>query len=177
MDAPEPLLARYEALWDRMLRACGTYCWNVWSLTNYDFRHYAVDDAQLLRRAGVAAVMTEYGYTLGSPEEELRRFGGNRVAALRSGVPRAWQDLDGTWHDRQWGTLELLDRTGTQGVAPWGSPAPDESPYLDLDRDRGITWAPDEAGQWDHYRDVAANLRVGNESAGVSSACQAYRSS
>ena len=177
VDAPEPLRARYDVLWDRMLRACGAYCWNVWSLTNYDFRLYAVDDALLLRQARVAAVMTEYGYTLGSPEEERQRFGGDRVAALRNGMPRAWQALDGSWHDRQWGTLELMDRTGTQGVAPWGSPAPDESPYLDLDRDRGVTWAPDEAGQWDHYRDVAANLRVGNESAGVSSACQAFRSS
>lgn len=31
-----------------------------------------------------------------------------------------------------------VNRPATQGVAPRGSPAPDDSPFLDLDRDRGI---------------------------------------
>ena len=172
----DELKARYDDEWDRMLRACASYCWNVWSLTNYDFRLYAIDDALLLREARVATVMTEYGYTLGSPEDERRRVGSSRMGVLRAGVPRHWLALDGARQDRAWGTLELLNRTGVQGIAPWGSPAPDESPWLDLDRDRGVTDAPDEAAQWDHYREIAAHLRIGNENAGASAACQAFRS-
>ena len=172
------LRPRFEEAFDRMLRACGTWCWNVWSLTNYDFRVYAVDDAMLLHRARVAAVITEQGFTLGSPEEQLERFGGDRPAAVRHGLGRPWQDLDGTWHPRHWGVAELVERAGLDGVAPWGSPNPDPGaePWLDLDRARGISDAPEGSELWHVWRETATRLEQANRNAGVSAACLAYRS-
>ncbi len=168
----------YQGLFDRALRACGTYCWNVWSLTNYDFRLYAVDDAVLLDRRGVAAVITEYGFTLGERADELQRFGGDRRTATRAGLDRPWEDLDGVWHLHQWGTLELLDRAGLDGVAPWGSPNPDPGadPWLDLDSRRGISNVPEGADLWDLWRQTGAHLESLNRAAGASAACLAYRS-
>ena len=36
----------YHRLVKRMLENCGQYCWNVWSLTAYDFNPYPLDDAK-----------------------------------------------------------------------------------------------------------------------------------
>ncbi|MCC6176936.1 MAG: hypothetical protein IT305_16625 [Chloroflexi bacterium] len=165
---------RYRELMDRMQRTCGQYCWNVWSLTDYDFRPYSLDDAMLMQRAGIATVITEYGFTLGgTPEEERARFGGDRRAAYRSGMAMRWQDVDGIWHDRQWGTFELIERAGLQGIAPWGSPAPDPSPGFDLDWQRGITDTRD-GDLWDVWSEIASRLEAGNQAHGVSNACAAY---
>ena len=166
----------YEERFDRMLRACGAYCWNVWSLTNFDFRLYSVDDGMLLDRAGVAAVITEYGFTLGTREEELKRFGGDRRIALRDGLPQAWQDLQGNWHQRYWGALELIERGGVDGIAPWGSPNPDPGtePGLDLDRLRGISEVPEGSDLWNIWREIGSRLENTNRAAGVSASCQAY---
>lgn len=172
------LAARYDALFERILRGCGQFCWNVWSLTNYDFRHYAIDDAMHLHRLGVAAVMTEYGFTLGSPDEERERFGGDRREAHRAGRPRPWQDLSGRWHPRDWGTLELVEQAGLQGIAPWGSPAPDvsASPFLDLDWQRGISLVHEGDELWQVWREIAGRLEAANEQRGISAACAAYAS-
>jgi hypothetical protein len=172
------LRTRYEAFFDLMLRACARHCWNVWSLTNYDFRLYAIDDAMLLERAGVAAVVTEFGFTLGTPEEELERFGGDRRAAIRFGMPGSWDDIHGTRHSQQWSVLELVDQGGVDGIAPWGSanPDPGAEPGLDQDRLRGISGAPEGSELWHIWREAAAQLEHGNRSAGVSAACLALRS-
>jgi hypothetical protein len=168
----------YEKLFDQVLRGCKTYCWNVWSLTDYDFRHYAVDDAMHLQKLGVAAMMTEYGFTLGTDEEERQRFGGDRREAHRAGLARPWQDLTGVWHQRSWGTLELVDRTGLQGIAPWGSPAPraDASPWIDLDTLRGISLAREGDELWQIWRQIAANLELASSQRGISPTCAAFTS-
>ncbi len=172
------LVDEYHRLWDKMLRTCGDACWNVWSLTDYDFRHYALDDAMYLRERGVASVMTEYGFTLGTPEEQQQRFGGDRRTAHRTGRVRPWQDVTGAWHDREWGTLEMVARTGVQGIAPWGSPAPlpDAFPFIDLDRLRGISLAPEGDEMWSIWAEIAANLEIGNAERGASASCAAYES-
>ncbi len=169
---------RYDELFDAMLRACAAYCWNAWSLTNYDFRLYAVDDAMVLERAGVAAVVTEFGFTLGTREEELERYGGDRRAAIQLGVSRPWQDIDGIWHPSQWGVLDLIERAGLDGIAPWGTPNPDPGtePWLDLDANRGVANAPEGAEMWDIWHRLAGQLEEANRRASVSSACLAYRS-
>ena len=172
-----PMLKEYKEFWEKMLRGCKTYCWNVWSLTDYDFRHYALDDAMFLRERGVAAMMTEYGFTIGTEDEERQRFGGDRRVAHRSGLARPWQDLDGVWHDRNWGTLELVERSGVQGIAPWGSPAPfpDAHPWIDLDRLRGISLAREGDELWQIWRQIAANLELGSSNRGLASAGAASR--
>ena len=77
---PQPhLLPEYQAFVQQALDACGTHCWNVWGLTNYDFGLYALDDAATMQAAGVAAVLTEYGFTLGSPDENRQRYGAEAI--------------------------------------------------------------------------------------------------
>ena len=90
--APPGRVPGVRAAGARRLRAS---CWNVWGLTNYDFGLYALDDASAMQAAGVASVLTEYGFTLGAPEENRQRFGGDRPAALREGLARPWVDLAG----------------------------------------------------------------------------------
>ena len=41
-------------------------------------------------------IITEHGFTLGSPDEERERFDGDRVLALKSGRARPWTDIEGT---------------------------------------------------------------------------------
>jgi hypothetical protein len=172
------LRPQYDEAFDNMLRACGTYCWNVWSLTNFDFLPYPVDDAMLHVRAGVAAVVTEFGFTLTNPRDEQERFGGDRRLALRQGLARPWQDIFSAWHPRHWGTAELVEAAGLEGIAPWGSPDPDPAtdPWPDVDAQRGISLAPEGPELWDIWRDVAAQLEDGNRRAGPSAACQALSS-
>ena len=177
-DIRPELRPHWEALWDRMLWACGEHCWNVWGLSYYDFLLYPLDDAMLLEQNGVAAVVVEHGFSLGPPEDEMRHFGGNRPAAIRDGLDRPWQDATWTWHPRLWGVTELAERTGLQGIAPWASPDPDPAadPLPDVDTQRGITNVPDETELWQAWRQVAVQLEAANRRAGPSPACAAHRS-
>lgn len=172
------MMDEYEHLFEQVLRGCKTYCWNVWSLTDYDFRHYALDDAMYLRDRGVAAVMTEYGFTISTDDEERQRFGGDRREAHRNGLARPWQDITSAWHQRNWGTLEMVEQTGIQGIAPWGSPAPsaDAYPFVDLDWQRGISQAREGDELWQIWRQIAANLELGSSNQGISPACAAFTS-
>ena len=120
---PEPV-PRYRHLARQMLEACSQRCWNVWSLTSYDFTLYALDDAALFGQAGVAVVATEHGFTLGNPNEQERRFGGDRAAAVCAGLARPWRDLDGRCQERLPSVVELVGSGTLMGIAPWGAPAP-----------------------------------------------------
>jgi hypothetical protein len=173
--APD-LVPEYRRLVTHALEACGRHCWNVWSLTNYDFNLYAYDDAALFAQAGVASMMIEYGFTRVSPAEMQRRFGGDRVAALRDGLGRPWPALDGTRHDRLWSAFEMVQRAPLAGIASWGSPAPGPDIGYDLDSERGITGAPEEAALWAAWANVAARLEAANRAAGPAAACLALRS-
>ena len=127
----EPFLrTEYFKAVKQMATACGQYCWNVWPLTFYDFNPYPADDAMIMRRGGIATLATEFGFTLGTPSEEQVRFGGNRPRALRMGLKRPWQDIDGHWHDEQWSLRRFdqpvrADRRGPVGLAESG---PEDGP-------------------------------------------------
>jgi hypothetical protein len=173
-DPIPELVPTYRNLVRRALDACGSHCWNVWSLTGYDFNLYTIDDAMAIAQAGVASTIAEYGFTLGTEREMRERFGSDRPAALRRGLDRAWLDLDGRRHERQWGVTELIERARLAGIAPWGSPVPGAEAAFDQDSRRGITSAPDEAGQWGAWRDIAFQLEAANRAAGPSPACLAF---
>jgi len=175
-DPDSQLVAGYAERFDRILRGCKTYCWNVWSLTDYDFHHYAMDDAIHLKKLGVGVMVTEYGFTLGTPDEERARFGGDRLAALRNGMPRPWIDIAGERHPYDWNTSDLIESTGMQGVAPWASPAPDAaaSPWLDLDSLRGLSLAREGYALWQTWHEIAGRLESANGSAGASAACTVF---
>jgi hypothetical protein len=164
---------------DRMARACGDACWNVWNLTFYDFNTYPVDDAMVLGRGRIASLATEYGFTLGTREEEQTRFGGDRLVALRDGMNRPWEDIFGRWHDTHWSLLETVERLDLVGVAPWGSPNPDPNtnPGSDLDRRRGISLAPEGPVLWQHWHYVGHDLYYESGRAGASNACLDLNSS
>ncbi|MFN8524082.1 MAG: hypothetical protein U0821_13370 [Chloroflexota bacterium] len=169
----------YQELVDQMLHSCGRYCWNVWGLTHYDLELYPIDDALMFRQAGVAVIVTETGITLGKTPEQQARYGGDRAAALRSGVDQPWQDVLGRWHSRRWGLAEQIELTGMVGIAPWGSPNPNEwaDPGLDLDSTRGISQVPDSGAMWELWSNLAGTLEARNRSEGVSVACEVARSS
>ena len=170
----EPFLrTEYFKAVRQMATACGQYCWNVWPLTFYDFNPYPADDAMILRRGGIATLATEFGFTLGTPSEESVRFGGNRPRALRSGLKRAWEDIDGHWHESQAGLYDSISVFELNGAAPWGSPNPDPRTDLgsDLDRRRGISMAPEGMDLWHVWTGVAADLEYQNAKAGSSSEC------
>lgn len=161
-----------------MATACGEYCWNVWPLTFYDFSAYPADDALVLSRGGIATLATEYGFTLGSPEENRVHFGGNRTTALRNGIRRAWQDIDGDWHDTQYGLADAVREFRLAGAAPWGSPYPNPETDLgsDLDRRRGISLAPEGMELWQVWTGVAADLEYQNALDGFDAGCLATSS-
>ena len=169
-------LPEYRNLVNRMLNACGNYCWNVWGLTIYDFNLYPFDDAKLFAEAGVANIATEHGFTRGTPEEMMQRFGGDRAEAVRNGLDRPWVDLNGQLQPRQWGVRELVDRAPLAALSPWGSPAPVFGAEYDTDATRGITGTPDEGPLWAAWIEVANSLEAANRAAGVSAACQAVTS-
>ncbi|MCC7368288.1 MAG: hypothetical protein IT306_07695 [Chloroflexi bacterium] len=173
------LRQKYLKAADQMARACGAYCWNVWPLTFYDFNAYPADDAMVLHRGGVATLATEYGFTLGTPSEDQARFGGSRVAALRAGIKRPWQDINGEWHDAQWGLAEAIRELEMNGAAPWGSPYPNPDTDLgsDLDRRRGISLAPEGMELWQVWTGVAADLEYQNARTGLTNACTSVSSS
>jgi hypothetical protein len=162
-----------------MANACGNFCWNVWPLTFYDFSTYPADDAMILSRGGIATLSTEYGFTLGTPEENRVRFGGDRTRALRAGLKRPWQDIDGTWHDEQLGLAEAIKAWKMNGAAPWGSPYPNPDTDLgsDLDRRRGISLAPEGMELWQVWTGVAADLEYQNARVGSSASCATVSSS
>jgi hypothetical protein len=166
----------YHRLVQRMLDNCAQHCWNVWSLTAYDFNLYPLDDATVFKRAGVAVVATEYGFTLGTPAEMEKLFGGDRAAAVLRGFEQTWQDIDGRWHPRLSGGAELVDHAGLAGISPWGSPAPGPGAEFDADVHRGVTGAPDEVALWAAWNEVARSLENASRRAGPSAECEAYRS-
>ncbi len=166
----------YQHLVQQMLDDCGSYCWNVWSLTAYDFNPYPIDDAATFGHAGVPVVATEYGFTLGTADQMQARFGGDRAAAVRDGLQRSWQDLTGRVHPSRWSVPELIANGPVAGVAPWGSPAPGPDAGLDVDGSRGITGTPDETALWAAWGDVAGSLEAANRAAGSSVACRALQS-
>jgi len=89
-DALDP--AKVDGYYQRggeMLTDCGTWCWTVWGLTAYDFNPYPLDDAATFSAAGVPVVVTEYGFTRGTPDDTMKRFGGDIVAAVRQGLARS----------------------------------------------------------------------------------------
>ncbi|MCC6178296.1 MAG: hypothetical protein IT305_23580 [Chloroflexi bacterium] len=173
------LRVKYQQAVDTMARACDGYCWNVWPLTFYDFNPYPVDDAILLERGGIATLATEYGFTLGSPDENQLRFGGDRTEALRTGMKRPWQDIDGHWYDSHPGLAATIRDLGLAGAAPWGSPYPNPDTDLgnDLDRQRGISLAPEGMDLWHVWTGIAQDLNYQNARAGASAACLATTSS
>lgn len=167
----------YRRLATKMLDACGEYCWNVWSLTAYDFNPYALDDAETFGRAGVAVVVTEYGFTRGTLDEMDKRFGGDRAAAVRDGLARSWEDLHGNIRSRFPSAGELVQTGLVDGIAPWGSPAPGPWSSFDTDGSRGVTGSPDEEALWTAWSEVAASLGGANRGEGTSSACLTLHSS
>ena len=167
---------QYRQLVQRMLNDCGTACWNVWSLTAYDFNPYPVDDAQTFGRQGIAVVATEYGFTLGLPAAMQTQFGGDRAAALRHGLASPWQTLDGAFEPRQWSVAQLMAQTGLAGISPWASPAPGVNAGFDEDGSSGITGTPDEAAVWSAWGDIAAGLQAANQAVGASQRCAGYTS-
>ena len=156
----------YRRLVQRMLDVRGSYTWNVWSVTSYDFNPYPLDDAMLFGKAGVAVVATEYGFTRGTPDEMQSRYGGDQATAVRNGLDRPWQTLDGQTQPRQWSVPELFAKGVLDGVAPWGSPAPGTDCGMDMDSQRGITGAPDEGPLWEAWAQSAATLEAANGAAG-----------
>ena len=175
-DPVRQMIPGYEARFDKSLRGCRQYCWNVWTLTNYDFHHYAIDDAMYLQPRKVPVMITEHGFTLGTPEEERVRFDGDRVLALKFGRSRTWTDIEGNRRPYDWSTSDLIESTGLQGVAPWASPAPAASaePWIDLDWQRGITHAREGEMLWQAWHEIAGRLETANEEQGVSARCSAY---
>ena len=174
---PDPeLVPEYRKLVERMLEACGTYCWNLSSLTMYDFNLYPFDDAAAFAAAGAATIATEYGFTRGSPSEMEQRFGGDRPSAVLNGLARAWTPLDAAPEPRLPGVLELARRHGVAGIAPWGTPAPEPYAGFDADGERGVTSAPDESALWRAWQEVARQVNAANQAAGRSSDCVAFDS-
>lgn len=169
---PDPeLVPEYRRLVQRMLDACGEHCWNLMSLTVYDFNLYPFDDAAAFASAGAATIATEYGFTRGSPAEMQQRFGGDRAAALSNGLDRLWVELDGTVQTRLFGIADLVQRYSVGGVAPWGTPAPEPYAGFDADGERGVTSAPDEHALWPAWRAVASRLEAANRATGPSLDC------
>jgi hypothetical protein len=168
------LLNGYRLRHARLLDACSASCWNVLGLTEYDFNPYALDDAALARAAGVASVMTEYGFTLGTAQEAQKRFGGDRPKAVQFGLERIWRNIAGRTQQRLPSAAELLQSGVLDGLAPWGSPAPGPNAAFDLDSTRGITGAADEAGLWTAWSAVGALAEQRNQAVGVSTACLAF---
>jgi hypothetical protein len=175
----DPILDRiptYQSVVQEAMNACTAHCWNVWGLTGYDFNPFAIDDATLMGQAGIASVMTEYGFTRGTVAEMQQRYRADQAAAVRDGVNLPWRDVDGNLIARSWGVPELLQRTGLAGVAAWGAPVPGPNAGPDADRSRGVTGVPDEASLWVAWGDVGTRLEAANRAAGPSSTCLGYQS-
>jgi hypothetical protein len=107
----------------------------------------------------------------------MARFGGDRKQALRYGRQRPWTDVLGVRHPYDWNTLDLVNETGIQGIAPWGSPAPwpSASPWYDLDWQRGISQAREGDEMWWIWHDIAGRLEGSNGAPGAA-ACASFTS-
>ena len=81
-------------------------------------------------------------------------------------------------HPYDWSTLDLVNETGIQGIAPWGSPAPwpSASPWYDLDSQRGISQAREGDEMWWIWHEIAGRLEASNGQEGVSGACATFAS-
>ncbi len=170
--APDPeLLPTYYRIAQQALDACGSACWNVWGLTSYDGNPYPLDDAVVFGRAGIATVITEFGFTREVFGDSQVRFGGDRAAAITSGIAMPWVDVDGRLLPRVWSVPELFGEAEIAGVAPWGSAPRTAQAELDADIGRGITYAPDEVDLWAAWQAVATRREASNRSAGPSAAC------
>jgi hypothetical protein len=170
------LLPTYRGLVQRALDACNGYCWNVWGLTGFDGNPFAVDDAMQFAQAGVATVYTEFGFTREVQGGFQQLFAGDRAAAVRSGPPASWIDLEGQLQPRGWSVEELFTRAGVDGVSPWGSAPRAPEAEVDADVGRGITYAPDEEPLWAAWREVAARREAANRVAGPAPDCLALDS-
>ena len=170
------LVPQYRQFVQQMLDTHGTYNWNVFGMTYYDFNPYGLDDMASFGNAGVAVLATEYGFTRGTPAEMQTRFGGDPSSAVQNGLNRPWQDLDGHIQPHEWSASELVAKGLLAGIAPWGSPAPGPGAELDEDTQRGITGAPDEAALWTAWSNVGASLEAANQPAGPSEQCLAANS-
>jgi hypothetical protein len=165
------LLPGYRDLVQRALNACDRYCWNVWGLTGYDGNPFALDDAMVFDRAGVATAYTEFGFTREVHGGFQQLFTGDRAEAVRSGPATPWIDIDGHILPRGWSVQELFANAGVDGVGPWGSAPRTPEAELDADAGRGIFHAPDEAALWGAWREVTARLEAANRAAGASPEC------
>ena len=179
-DLAPDLVSGYRQRHQQLLDACAQWCWNVLGLTYYDFNPYALDDALLARLARVAVSMTEYGFTdrpTDSVADRQARYGGNRAAAVSSGLGRPWKALDGSLQPFFASAADLVGNGTINGLAPWGSPSPWSGPDrgLDLDGQRGVTDAPDAVQLWAAWAQTGARLEIANRAAGVSSTCLATR--
>ena len=170
------LVPQYRQFVQQMLDAHGTYNWNVFGMTYYDFNPYGLDDMESFGKAGVAVLATEYGFTRGTPAEMQMRFGGDEPSAVQNGLNRPWQDLAGQMQPHEWSASELVAKGLLSGLAPWGSPAPGTGAQLDQDAQRGITGAPDEAALWATWGNVGSALEATNQAAGPSAQCLAVNS-
>jgi hypothetical protein len=179
-DLAPALVPGYRQIHQRLLDACGQWCWNVLGLTYYDFNPYALDDAALAHQAHVAASLTEYGFTnrpTDTAEDRRGRYGGDRAAAVSDGWVHPWKSLDGSTQKGFASAADLVAGSAgvVVGVAPWASPSPQGGPDrgVDLDGQRGVTDAPDAAAVWDAWGATGARLEAANRAAGPSAACLA----
>ena len=69
-------------------------------------------------------MITEHGFTLGTPDEERARFDGDRVLALKFGRDRAWTDIEGNRRPYDWSTFDLIESTGHPGRRAVGLAGP-----------------------------------------------------
>jgi hypothetical protein len=165
-DAPNAdLLPKYRELVQRMLDACGQYCWNVWDVNIYDFNSYPLDDAALFAQARVATVAIEYGLNRPAP--------GDLAALVQNGDNRPWIDLDGHSQPGHGGALALFDTAPLAGIAPWGSPVPGFASTYDVDGKSGITGTPEEERLWATWATIATQREQANRLAGPSNTCLA----
>jgi hypothetical protein len=154
------LIPQYHRLVTQMLTACSQACWNVWSLTDYDFNRYALDDLLTFHSAGIAVIATEYGFSL-DIRNTTTVYGGNRAVAISSGFTQPWPDLSGTWHHTLPSLLTLMTHYGLSAAAPWGAPAPGLTASLDTDPNRGLTNAPDATTLWTTWSQIGAYQQPG----------------
>jgi hypothetical protein len=167
-DAPSPdLTPKYRELAQRMLDACGQYCWNVWGINLYNFNSYGVDDAALFAQALVPTVAIEVGHD--------RPTRSDLVALLLNGDNQAWVDLDGHTQSEHWGALAYFVRAPLAGMAPWGAPVPGFASTYDVDMKSGVTGTPEEERLWAAWDSIATARETANRAAGVSSGCLAVQ--
>jgi hypothetical protein len=165
-DAPSAeLTPKYLELVQRMVNACGQYCWNVWGINLYNFNSYGMDDAALFAQSRVATVAIEYGHD--------RPAKLDLIALLLNGDRQAWVDLDGHMQNGHWGALTLFERAPLAGMAPWGAPVPGFGSTYDVDGKSGVTGTPEEERLWAAWDSIATTREMANRQAGVSSACNA----